>query len=49
MIKITYTTYSDILNKEFTDSKVVKSLADFNLFNLALFHGRAVIIKTESV
>jgi hypothetical protein len=49
MIKVTYTTYSDLLKKEFTDSKEVKSMEDFNLYNLALFHGRAVIIKTEEI
>ena len=49
MIRITFTTFSELLNKEFTDSKTVKSMADFNLFNLALFHGRANIVSTETL
>lgn len=49
MVKVTYKTYSKILNKEFINTKTVKSLDDFNLFNLALFHGQAVILETENV
>ena len=49
MYRITYSTYSEVLKKEFTDQKEVKSLDDWNLYNLALFHGRAIILKTEEI
>jgi len=44
MITITYKTYSKILDKTFTNVKEVKSMSDWDLFNLALFHGQATII-----
>ena len=47
MITVTYQTYSKILDKTFTDQKEVKSIEDFNLFNLALFHGQAQIIEIK--
>ena len=49
MIRVTYQTYSELLNKTFEDAKEVKSMEDFNLYNLALFHGRAVILETEEI
>jgi hypothetical protein len=49
MIKIDFETHSDLLKKTFRDTKNFESMDDWNLFNLALFHGRAVIIKTEHI
>ena len=36
MITVTYKTYSKILNKEFVNTKEVKSMDDFRLFALSL-------------
>jgi len=36
MIKVTYSTYSKVLNKSFTNEKEVKSMSDFNLFAMSL-------------
>jgi len=47
MITITYQTYSKVLDKTFTNTKEVKSMNDWNIFNLALFHGQATITKKE--
>ena len=49
MIRITYQTYSKILDKTFVNTKEVKTEADFNLFNMALHHGQAQIIKREVI
>jgi len=49
MIRITYQTYSKLLDKHFEDVTDVKSMADWNLYNLALFHGKAKILKTEAI
>lgn len=49
MIRITYQTYSKILDKTFTNVKEVKSMSDWDLFNMALFHGHATVVSTEAV
>ena len=49
MIEITYQTYSKILDKTFESTERFKSINDFNLRNLALFHGQAVIIKRRNL
>lgn len=36
MIKVTYSTYSKILDKSFVNEKEVKSESDFSLFALSL-------------
>jgi len=49
MIKVTYTTFSPVLDKSFTDTKTVKTISDFRTFAIALFHGNWEIVKTEKV
>ena len=49
MIHITYKTYSKVLDKTFTDEKTVKNMGDWNLYNLALFHGQAIILETKKI
>ena len=46
MVRVTYTT--EALGQTFTNVKTVKNIAAFDLFNLALHHGKAVIIASES-
>ena len=36
MITVTYTTYSKILNKTFTNTKQVNTISDFRLFAMSL-------------
>ncbi len=49
MLKITYQTYSPILNKSFIDTKIVQKMSDFTLFAYALFSGNWAILKTEQI
>ena len=48
MIKVTYTTFSKILNKSFTNEKIVKSMSDFNLFAMSL-NLHITKIETEEI
>ena len=48
MLTITFQTYSKILKKTFTQVETFESMDDFRLWNLALFHGRAKIVKVET-
>jgi len=36
MIKVIYSTYSKLLDKTFTDEKIVRNIEDFHLFALSL-------------
>tara|TARA_R100001377_G_scaffold70613_1_gene46089 strand:+ start:1062 stop:1202 length:141 start_codon:yes stop_codon:yes gene_type:complete len=36
MITVTYSVFSEVLNKEFINSKEVKTIQDFELFALSL-------------
>jgi hypothetical protein len=45
MIKVTYSTYSPLLNRHFTDVKMVNTMADFRLFATALFHANWSVIS----
>jgi len=49
MIKVTYSTYSPLLNRHFTDVKMVNTMADFRLFATALFHGNWSIISVVDI
>ncbi len=49
MIEVTYTTYSEILKKSFTNIKIVKSIEDFNLFAMALNLRLTKEIETRSL
>ena len=49
MIVVTYETYSKILDKTFVNVERFKSLDDWNLRNLALFHGQARTISVDEV
>ena len=49
MLRVTYTTFSTVLNRSFTDVKVVESMADFRLFAYALFHGHWSILSVEEI
>lgn len=48
-LEITFKTYSEVLKKSFVNTKEVKSMADFNLYALALFHGRVEILKVKEI
>lgn len=48
-LAITFKTYSKILNKSFINTKEVKSMADFNLYVLALFHGQVEILEIKEL
>jgi hypothetical protein len=48
MIKVTYTTYSKILDKSFVNVKEVKSMSDFNLFAMSL-NLHITKIETEQI
>ena len=49
MLRISYTTYSKALDKEFEDSGDFQSIEDFRLFATALFHGNWSIVKIDNV
>ena len=49
MIRVTYTIYSKLLEKTFTNTEDFKSMADWSLWNMALFYGEAVIVKQEQI
>lgn len=48
MLKITFSTYSKVLNKSFINEKEVRTMEDFTLFANAL-NLNYTIIKTERV
>tara|TARA_R110002074_G_scaffold258905_1_gene431425 strand:+ start:213 stop:368 length:156 start_codon:yes stop_codon:yes gene_type:complete len=45
MIEVTYKTYSKLLKKHFINTKQVKSIEAFRVFNSALHHGQAEIVS----
>ncbi|MDB4461702.1 hypothetical protein N9043_01980 [bacterium] len=47
IIRVTYTSYSSILDKWFKNTKDVKSLSDFNMFANAIHSGSYEIQKVE--
>ena len=49
MMKVTYEIYSKLLDKTHTNVKFVSEKKDFDLFNLAVHHGQATIIKEEEI
>jgi len=49
MLKVTYNTYSSILDKSFVDTKIVQNISDFKLFAYALFSGNWSIISVENL
>ena len=44
-MKITYEIYSRILNKTYQNTKRVNSMSEWDLFNMAVYHGNAVIVS----
>lgn len=49
MIEVTFTTFCKVLKKSFTNTKTVKSMSDFNLYALALFHGQVNIVSVKNI
>lgn len=48
MIEVTYTTYSKILDKRFVNTKLVKTMQDFNLFACSL-NLHLVSVQTRNI
>ena len=49
MKKITYKTFSKILNKTFTHQEVFRSLDEFRLYVFSLYSGNWQIVKIEDI
>lgn len=48
-LSITFKTFSKILNKYFVNTETFKTMADFNLYALALFHGQIEILEIKEI
>ena len=49
MVRVTYQTYSRVLDKHFEDSGVFRSMEDFRIFACALFSGNWCVLNVETV
>ena len=49
MIRVTFNTYSAVLDKSFVNVKDVKTMDDFRLYATALYSSNWSIISTEQI
>ena len=49
MIEVTFKVFEKVLNKSFVNTMTVKSMDDFRLFAMAVYHGKVEILEVRNV